>query len=119
MHFAIADRLKGEDVKYPLSTLCLYEIILLGMLFVLKGTSFTRFYDRFSDFGILRLSERSRLTRLIEKNEKYTERFFSEETLFNITDSIGLKIIKPIRENRSNESGEVAKNGVSEGKSIS
>ena len=113
IHIAIADRLKGDDVKHPLPTLYLSEIVLLGMLFVLKETSFTRFYEWFSDLRILKLPERRRLTRLIEKYEKYKERFLAEETLFNITDSFGVEIIKPIRENRSEESKQVAKKGQS------
>jgi len=113
IYFAIADRLKEEDTKHPPSLLYRSEIVLIGMIYALKGTSFTRFYDWFSDLEVLNLPERSRLTRLIEKYEKYTERFLSEETLFNITDSIGVEIIKPIRENRSEESKKVSKKGLS------
>jgi len=113
IHFAIADELKKEDVKHPLSTLYLSEIILLGMLFVLKGTSFRRFYNWLSSMEIMKLPERSRLMRIIQKHHFVTERFLAKETLFNITDSFGVEIIKPIRENRSHESKEVSKKGLS------
>ena len=45
IYFAIADRLKEEDTKHPPSLLYRSEIVLVGMVYALKGTSFTRFYD--------------------------------------------------------------------------
>ena len=113
MYFAITETLKEEDAKHPLSHLYVSEILLAGMLYALRGVSFRRFYRWFKELNILRTPERSRLERLIIHYRSYTDKFLAEESLFNITDSFGVEIIKPIRENRSRQSKNVSKKGQS------
>lgn len=111
---AVADFLREEDFKHPQAKLYLSEIILVGVLFALKGTSFRRFYKWLLKRRLFaELPERSRLQRLTIGKSKYCNQFLSSPTFFNILDSFGIEVIHPIREGRSGQSKSVSKKGVS------
>lgn len=110
---AIAEKLADKDKRHPLAKLYLSEIILCGVLFVLKGSSFRQFYTWLKRRNLLNLPERTRLQRLLIKYRHTCNRFLSDPTLFNVMDSFGIEIIHPIREGRSEQSRQVSKKGKS------
>lgn len=113
LYDAIADRLSDVDAKHPQAKLYMSEIVLLGVLFVLRGRSFRNFYRWVSKQSLLNLPERTRLHRLIIAKQPYTDLFLASETFFNVTDSFGVEVIHPVREKRSEESQMVSKKGKS------
>ena len=99
---AIADRLRSVDRKHPQGRLYLSEIVLCGVLFVLKGVSFRRFYHWLAEQHLFsQLPERSRLLRLIVAKRDFCNLFLASSTLFEVLDSFGVEMVHPWRENRS------------------
>lgn len=101
---AISDSLGGQDFKHNHGSLYLSEILLCGVLWGLKGGGFKGFYRWLEKRKLFELPERSRLGRLLNKYSDYCKSFLGKETFFNVIDSYGVEIIKPIREGRSNQS---------------
>lgn len=111
---AVAETLGKEDYKHPQGKLYLSEIVLIGVLFALKGSSFRRFYKWLLKRKLFPdLPERSRLQRLLITHRKWCNQFLSNSTFFTVLDSFGIEIIHPIREGRSEQSKKVSKKGVS------
>lgn len=111
---AICDILGKEDYKHPQGKLYLSEIILIGTLFALKGTSFRRFYKWLLKRKLfLALPERSRMQRLLITHRRWCNKFLSDPTFFTVLDSLGIEVIHPVREGRSEQSKQVSKKGVS------
>jgi hypothetical protein len=110
----VAVALSGKDKKHIQGKLYLSEIVLVGVLFVLKGGSFRRFYTWLVKHNVFPiLPERSRLQRLINKYEYLCEALLADKTFYGILDSFGIEIIHPIREGRSRQSQQVSKKGKS------
>lgn len=110
----VADTLKTIDYKHPQGKLWLSEIITIGILWVLSGKPFRRFYRWLKRERYLpNIPERTRLGKLIAKYQKKCDKFLDNPTLFEALDSFGVEIIHPIREGRSKESQRVSKKGKS------
>jgi hypothetical protein len=114
LYCAIADKFTGKDKKHPQGKLYLSEIILCGVLFVLKGKSFRQFYTWLGRKNILpNLPDRTRLIRLLITHHQACNEFLEDETFFNVIDSLGIEILHPIREGRSEQSQKVSQKGKS------
>lgn len=111
---AVANSLGEEDYKHPQGKLYLSEIILIGVLFALRGTSFRRFYKWLLKQKVfMDLPERSRLQRLLINKRNYCNQFLGSATFFVVLDSLGIEVIHPIREGRSKQSQKLSQKGVS------
>lgn len=93
------------------------EVVTLGILMALKGTSFRAFYrwlkrDYLSLFP--GLPERSRLQRLLKTRQAWAEHLLSEPSFFSVIDSYPIELIFPVREGRSSK--QVGKKGKDKGR---
>lgn len=104
---------KRRDYKHTQGKLYLSEIILIGVLFALKGGSFRRFYSFLKRRSLFNLPDRTRLHRLLITHQDQCQKFLSDPTILNVMDSYGVEIIHPIREGRSSQSQLVSKQGIS------
>lgn len=100
---SIDDRL-GAQPQHALASLHISEIVTLGCLFALKGSSFKAFYrwlsrDHLSLFPTL--PERSRLTRLIERYSFWCADFLADPSTFTVMDSYPIELVHPRRQGRS------------------
>jgi hypothetical protein len=90
--------------KHTQANLYPSEVVTLGLLFALKGVGPRAFYRWLQrDYRPLfpKLPERTRLFRLFNSHQKWTERFLADPSLMGIIDSYGIELIHPIREGRS------------------
>lgn len=101
---AISDCLGDEDYKHSQAHLYLSEIILCGVLFALKGGSFRRFHKWLKQRKLFSVPEKTRLNKLLKTHSEECKRFFAQASFFNVIDSYGIELIKPIREGRSHQS---------------
>lgn len=112
--YGIETCLSGKESKHYQAKLSRCEIVLCGVLFVLLGRSFRRFYHWLVKRGIfVSLPERSRLNRLVNHYSFLCDEFLGSKTFYGILDSFGIEIIHPIREGRSEESKNVSGKGKS------
>jgi hypothetical protein len=87
-----------EHIQAKLS---LSELVTLGLLMALKGTSQRAFYRWLNDNWkalFPALPERTRLFRRLKAHRKLTEQFLAEPTVFGVIDSYGIELCHPIRE---------------------
>jgi hypothetical protein len=77
------------------------ELVTLGLLFALKGSSQHAFYrwlkQNWSNL-FPALPERTRLFRRLKTHRKLTEAFLGEPTVFGVIDSYGVDLCHPIRQ---------------------
>ena len=112
--YGIEKCLSSKDSKHYQAKLSLSETILCGVLFVLLGRSFRRYYRWLVKRELfLTLPERSRLHRLVNQYSFLCEEFLGSKTFYGILDSFGIEVIHPIREGRSEESKAVSGKGKS------
>jgi hypothetical protein len=100
-----------EHIQAKLS---LSELITLGLLFALKGTSQHQFYrwlKRNWKALFPNLPDRTRLFRRLKTHQKLTEKFLAEPTLFGVIDSYGIELCHPIRENHQPRRKRIGKKG--------
>lgn len=87
-----------EHIQTKLS---ISELITLGLLIALKGTSQHAFYRWLrQNWGGLfpALPEGTRLFRRLKSHRKLTEKFLAEPTVFGVIDSYGIELCHPIRQ---------------------
>jgi hypothetical protein len=113
LYCAISDVLGDGDCKHSQGHLWLSEIVLLGVLHSLKGGSFRQFYTWLWRRNLVHLPERSRLGRLLRTHRATCDAFLGKRGFFNVMDTFGIEIIRPIREGRSAESTALAWKGKS------
>lgn len=113
LYCAITDVLGDKDFKHPQGSLWLSEIVLIGALAALKGGSFRQFYAWLWRRNLFELPERTRLSRLLKTHRALCNNFLGKRGLFNVMDTFGIEIIRPIREFRSYESTALAWKGKS------
>jgi hypothetical protein len=113
IYCAISDTLGGDDFCHPQSRLYRSEILLCGVLWALKGGSFSGFYRWLSRHNWVALPERTRLQKLLKSHGRRCTEFLAPPTFFNVMDTFGIEIIRPIREGRSAQSAAVARKGKS------
>lgn len=109
----VDDRL-GHVKKHPLARLHPSEVVTIGLVFALKGLGYRPFYRWLrANYGYLfaGLPEQSRLYRLLVNAQPYTDRFLADPTVLGIIDSIGIELIHPQREGRSDDP--LGKKGIS------
>jgi hypothetical protein len=112
--FCRVDDALADLPKDPRSKLYPSELVTVGILLALRGQSQRRFYVWLvSNWRHLfpALPERSRLFRLLRRYQRWAERFLAAPSLINLSDSLGIKLIHPRREGRSQ--GQVGKKGKS------
>ena len=90
--------------KHPQAQLWPSELVTIGLLFALKGSSFRSFYrwlarDYADLFG--GLPERTRLLRALRAHQAATEQFLADPTFFTVIDTYGIELIHPWRYGRS------------------
>lgn len=88
----------GQAHLYP------SEVVTLGLLFALKGVGNRAFYRWLArDYQPLfpRLPERTRLFRLFNEQQHWTQRLMAAPSLIGLIDSYGIEFIHPRREGRS------------------
>jgi hypothetical protein len=112
--FCIVDDRMQDVKKHPLATLYPSEVVTIGLLLALKGSSYRAFYRWLAAnyahlFG--RLPEQSRLYRLLVKAYPHTDQFLADPTVLGIIDSIGIELIHPWREGRSHTA--IGRKGIS------
>lgn len=114
LYLSICEKLgKRRDYKHTQAKLYLSEIILCGVLFALRGSSFRRFYIWLKRRNLFDLPERSRLQRLLITHKNRCDQFLASPTVLNVMDSFGVEVIHPLREGRSGQSQKVSKKGKS------
>ncbi len=101
----------GEHIQAKLSR---SELITLGLLLALKGTSQRAFYrwlkQNWRDL-FPALPECTRLFRRLKTHRKLTEKFLAEPTLFGVIDSYGIELCHPIRENHQPHRNRIGRKG--------
>jgi hypothetical protein len=102
--FCIVDDQMVGIMKHPQAKLYPSELVTIGILFALKGGTFSGFYrwlkrDYDGLFG--GLPDRTRLQRALAAHEDWTNRFLSVPSFFTVADSYPIELIFPIREGRS------------------
>jgi hypothetical protein len=102
--FCLVDDRLGCRQKHPQAQLWPSELVTIGLLFALKGSSFRSFYrwlerDYADLFG--GLPERTRLLRALRVQQHQTDRFLADPTFFTVIDTYGIELIHPWRYGRS------------------
>ena len=102
--FCLVDDRLGGRPKHPQAQLWPSELVTIGLLFALKGSSFRSFYrwlerDYAALFG--GLPERTRLLRALRTHQTETQRFLADPTFFTVIDTYGIELIHPWRYGRS------------------
>ena len=113
LYCAISDEMGDKDFKHAQGNLWLSEIVLIGALAALKGGSFRQFYTWLWRRDLFALPERTRLSRLLKTHRAVCNHFLGKRGFFNVMDTFGIEIIRPIREFRSYESTAFAWKGKS------
>lgn len=102
--FCFVDDRLGPLPKHPQARLWPSEVVTIGLLFALKGGPFRAFYRWLTrDYALLfgGLPERTRLLRLLQAHEGYTDRLLADPTLFTVVDTYGIELLHPWRYRRS------------------
>jgi hypothetical protein len=102
--FCLVDDRLGARSKHLQAHLWPSELVTIGLLFALKGSSFRSFYrwlDR--DYAKLfgGLPERTRLLRALRAHHQETARFLADPTFFTVIDTYGIELLHPWRHGRS------------------
>jgi hypothetical protein len=117
--FEIVDQEMLDVNKRSDANLYPSEIVTIGLMFALKGGKYRPFY-RWLEANLgkwfPKLSEQSRLSRLLRDYGYYTERFLKNPSFFTIIDTYGIELIHPRREGRS--PNQLGKKGLSNGRWI-
>lgn len=109
--FTIALFVRVDDVMkevqcHPRALLAPSEIVTLALLFVFKGISLRRFHVWVSanlSHLFPALPERSRLLRLFAVHRDWADGFLADITPEAVCDSLGIELVHPRREGRSEE----------------
>jgi hypothetical protein len=117
--FCRVDDTLADLPKDPRSKLWPSELVTIGILFVLRGQSQRRFYHWLQcNWRHLfpHLPERTRLFRLLRRYQAWAERLLASPSLINFSDTLGIELIHPRREGRSE--AQAGKKGKSNGRWI-
>ena len=113
VYCAISDKFGEKDCRHPQGGLFLSEVVLCGVLWALKGGGFVGFYRWLERRRLFKLPERSRLQKLLKLHAGSCKEFLAKPSFFNVMDTFGVEIIRPIREGRSEQSKKVSAKGKS------
>ena len=99
--FLVDDRI-GHLLKHQ-AQLHPSELVTIGLLFALKGSSFRAFHRwlkrDYPDW--FPLPERTRLQRLLAAHQNLCDLFLADPTFFTVVDIYGIELLHPWREGRS------------------
>ena len=112
--FCRVDDMLPKTEEHIQAKLSRSELITLGLLLALKGTSQRAFYRWIKQNWLAlfpRLPERTRLFRRLKTHRKLTEKFLAEPTVFGVIDSYGIELCHPIRENHQPHRARIGKKG--------
>ncbi len=90
------------------------EVVTLALLFALKGVGNRAFYRWLTrDYHTLfpHLPVRTRLFRLFNTQQRWTQQFMEAPSLLGLSDTYGIELIHPRREGRSAQ--QIGKKGLS------
>lgn len=99
--FCRVDDMLNETQEHLQAKLSISELVTLGLLFALKGSSQHAFYRWIKQNWINLfpvLPERTRFFRRLKTHRRITEKFLAEPTLLGVIDSYGIELCHPIRE---------------------
>lgn len=112
--FCRVDDMLGKTPEHVQAKLSISELVTLGLLFALKGSSQRAFYrwvkQNWSSL-FPRLPERTRLFRRLKTHRQITEKFLAEPTVFGVIDSDGIELCHPIRERHQPHRKRIGKKG--------
>ncbi len=112
--FCRVDDMLPETQEHIQAKLSISELVTLGLLMALKGTSQRAFYrwikQNWKDL-FPALPERTRLFRRLKTHRKLTEKFLAEPTVFGVIDSYGIELCHPIRERHQPNRKRIGKKG--------
>lgn len=112
--FCRVDDMLPKTQEHIQAKLSISELVTLGLLMALKGSSQHAFYrwlgQNWKDL-FPALPERTRLFRRLKTHRKLTEKFLAEPTLFGVIDSYGIELCHPIRENHQPKRKRIGKKG--------
>jgi hypothetical protein len=103
--------------KHPQAKLYPSELVTIGILFALKGSSFRAFFrwlKRDYDALFAGLPDRTRLQRLLEVHQDWCAHMLAKPSFFTVIDSYPIELIFPIRQGRSEQ--QVGKKGKDKGR---
>lgn len=112
--FCRVDDMLPKTPEHIQAKLSISELVTLGLLFALKGSSQHAFYRwlRQNWRGLFpALPERTRFFRRLKTHRKLTETFLAEPTIFGVIDSYGIELCHPIRENHQPKRKRIGKKG--------
>ena len=95
------DDMLPQTPEHIQAKLSISELITLGLLFALKGSSQHAFYRWLrQNWSTLfpALPDRTRLFRRLKTHQRLTTQFLAEPTIFGVIDSYGIELCHPIRE---------------------
>ena len=102
--FCRVDDTLGDAPKHAQAHLHPSEVVTLALLFALKGVGNRAFYRWVKrDYRHLfpQLPDRTRLFRLFNSHQHWTDQFMVEPSLIGLIDSFGIELLHPRREGRS------------------
>jgi hypothetical protein len=111
----VDDQMKSQK-QHPKAKLSKSELVTIGLLFALKGTSqhsFYRWLRRNFSYLFPALPERTRLFRRLKTHHRLTDCFLAKATVLGVADSFGIELCHPIRERRQPQRKRFAKKGLS------
>lgn len=112
--FCRVDDMLTNQPEHNQAKLSISELVTLGLLFALKGTSQRAFY-RWLEHNWLdlfpALPERTRLFRRLKTHRNLTRKFLAEPTLFGVIDTYGIELCHPIRESHQPNRKRIGKKG--------
>ena len=112
--FCRVDDMLPKTQEHLQAKLSMSELVTLGLLFALKGTSQHAFYrwvkQNWTDL-FPALPERTRFFRRLKTHRRITEKFLAQPTIFGVIDSYGIELCHPIREVRQPKRQRLGKKG--------
>jgi hypothetical protein len=112
--FCRVDDMLPKTPQHIQAKLATSELLTLGLLFALKGSSQHAFYRWLKQNWCAlfpNLPERTRLFRRLKTHRRLTEKFLAEPTLFGVIDSYGIELCHPIRENHQPNRKRIGRKG--------
>jgi DDE family transposase len=112
--FCRVDDMLPKQQEHIQAKLSISELITLGLLMALKGSSQHAFYRWLKQNWLdlfPHLPERTRLFRRLKTHRKLTNQFLAEPTLFGVIDSYGIELCHPIRQNHQPHRKRIGRKG--------
>jgi hypothetical protein len=112
--FCRVDDMLPKTPEHMQAKLSISELLTLGLLFALKGTSQHAFYRWLRQNWLdlfPQLPEHTRFFRCLKTHRRLTKQFLAEPTVFGVIDSYGIERCHPIRENHQPHRARIGRKG--------